>query len=475
MPNTPPSDESSSSESASEPGCSKDRTTAPNALTQAVEKDRRLFALMHQLSMAASSEKRIEGSLSRFIAHRSMEVTGALGAAVYLLDATGRLLTPECVTNESVLMIAITQAQHDEMQGNKSAGMAWAKLKVVEVKDSFLGSVLSWSDPGHIKGWEAVPGMELSARLEPVPMQVLVAPLICGTKRMGVMALTFPKDEVISEHDWMIFAPLVEQCAYALFNAELHKVVKRGDELALDVKNAAEMQRLLHPPQHPKLDGYEVFGTNVAARMLSGDFYDYLYPDGDHFGIVIADVSGKGFPAAMVAVTTRSSVAAHCLGKLSPSHTLRAVNRQVYKDIREDMFVTMSYVVAQRDNPEVTLCRAGHLVPLLWSAKTGTVRPVPSKGIAIGVDAGHVFDSKLEDVRIGLESGDCLLLYTDGVNEASCDDRDEFGEQRIIEIMKNSCPQGAKAVVDDLLAAVIAYMGDDKRMDDITIVAMKKT
>jgi sigma-B regulation protein RsbU (phosphoserine phosphatase) len=217
-----------------------------------------------------------------------------------------------------------------------------------------------------------------------------------------------------------------------------------------------------------------VHGRNRAARILSGDFYDYVQAAPGWFGAVVADVSGKGFPAALIAATCRSALQAHARVHQSPAAVLGAVNRQIFDDIKEDMFVSAVYFVLEEGGHQVTLARAGHPPPLVWRKATGEVETLSSPGLGLGIDAGEVFDRVTKDLTATLQSGDCLLVYTDGVNEAEDADGDEFGEERILTLLKENAPAGTAAVVDAIIAAVDAFTAGRPAMDDITLVALQR-
>ncbi|NBZ96036.1 MAG: serine/threonine protein phosphatase, partial [Proteobacteria bacterium] len=108
-----------------------------------------------------------------------------------------------------------------------------------------------------------------------------------------------------------------------------------------DLAIAREIQKILLPSDAPDLQGFELSGLNLPARTLSGDYFDFLTVDDDHIGIAIADVSGKGVPASLIMAMCRSALRSQSRGELSPSAVLRGVNRQLYPDMKQDMFISM--------------------------------------------------------------------------------------------------------------------------------------
>jgi sigma-B regulation protein RsbU (phosphoserine phosphatase) len=241
-----------------------------------------------------------------------------------------------------------------------------------------------------------------------------------------------------------------------------------------DLQIAREIQKILLPSDAPDLPGFEISGLNLPARTLSGDYFDYLVVDDDHLGIAIADVSGKGVPASLIMAMCRSAVRSQSHGHLSPSAVLRAVNRQLYPDMKEDMFISMAYVVMNRHTGEALLARAGHDAPLFYHAETARVERLNPKGMAVGIDSGGVFDRFCNDFSFRFGQGDLLLLYTDGLTEALDAEGDEFGVERLTGELLESAPTGAVETLHRLARSVQTFSVGQPQHDDITLIALRK-
>jgi sigma-B regulation protein RsbU (phosphoserine phosphatase) len=151
------------------------------------------------------------------------------------------------------------------------------------------------------------------------------------------------------------------------------------------------------------------------------------------------------------------------------------VNRQLYPDIKEDMFISMAYLILDHEHGGVTLARAGHDAPLLYKSDRQTVTPVKSPGMVVGIDSGNVFDRLTSDFAISLESEDCLVLYTDGVTEALNTEGDEFGLERMAQSVHASANGGAPAIVKKVIEDVRNFGDASPQNDDITLIAIRKT
>jgi sigma-B regulation protein RsbU (phosphoserine phosphatase) len=241
-----------------------------------------------------------------------------------------------------------------------------------------------------------------------------------------------------------------------------------------ELQNAREVQRILLPQDDPVVAGFRISGTNLPARIISGDYYDYLDLGERKFGIAIADVSGKGVPAGLLMAMCRSALRSVAPGRSSPSEVLAAVNRQLFPDIREDMFISMAYAILDETNGRLAISRAGH-DPALWFRRdTGKVELLRSPGLALGVDGGTVFERVTRDQIVDLMPGDCVLFYTDGVREAVDSNEEEFGMERMSEAFRIAAPLGAEAVLFRMQEELRQFTGEGPQMDDITLVAIEK-
>jgi sigma-B regulation protein RsbU (phosphoserine phosphatase) len=242
-----------------------------------------------------------------------------------------------------------------------------------------------------------------------------------------------------------------------------------------DLQTANEVQRILLPSESPQLKGFEIVGMNVPARHLSGDYFDFIELDPDRCGVVIADVSGKGVPAALIMAMCRGALRQIAPDRESPAEALRRLNAQLYPDIKEDMFISMAYIILDRRESAVRLARAGHDAPVVYRAADGKVEMVKPPGMAVGIDSGGVFNKSTLDFSLPLGVGDCLVLYTDGVTEALDAAGEEFGVEAMKRAIQASAPEGAAAIVRRVAEEVRAFVGDHPQHDDITLIAIRKT
>ncbi|MCX6857029.1 MAG: SpoIIE family protein phosphatase, partial [Verrucomicrobia bacterium] len=382
-----------------------------------VEEERRMFSFLHDLGEAIAREDS-HMSMYRLIVEGAMKVMESAGGVLYLVDSQGTSLVPRYHSDHCVPLADIPERIATMAKSNDTALMSFLRLHSVAATDGLLGSIYQ-----HQRV-EIIEDLSKDARISGSGAQLqanttaILGPLSFGPKKLGVLAITAAKGQrSFSPNDFEVFRSLVEQCAFALANAMAHQAASEKKQIEAELKSASDIQTILLPSKAPSIPGYTIAGKNIPARVLSGDYFDYISIADGSIGAVIADVSGKGTAAAIITAMCRSVLRFSAQAGASPATTLAAVNRQLYPDIREDMFVTMVYVVIQPDG-SLTLARAGHTLPLVWRKKTGKVETLHSGGLAVGIDKGTVFERVTKDLSFQLDAGDCLLLYTDGVNEA---------------------------------------------------------
>jgi sigma-B regulation protein RsbU (phosphoserine phosphatase) len=301
----------------------------------------------------------------------------------------------------------------------------------------------------------------------------MVSSLLYGKQNMGVFVLANgAAGAPFSQSDFVVFKSIAEQSAFALYNAIIYSEANEKKRLDHDLEIARDIQRILLPAEAPTVRGFEIYGINVPAHQVGGDYFDYINVDEERLGVAIADVSGKGVPASLIMAICRSVLRSQAPQNPSPADVLQKVNRQLYPDIKEDMFITMIYLVL--DSVGITLSRAGHDAPLLYKRGSGSVIPLKPRGMVLGIDSGSVFDRLTSDFTVPLERGDCLVLYTDGVTEALDNDGNEFGVGRMIDSIRQSAPHGAQSIVTRLIEDVRSFAASTPQNDDITLIAIRK-
>jgi len=434
-----------------------------------------VFDFLHGLGEAFSETIR-PANLHRLIVEGATRVLDAQGGALYLVDRTGTKLTPAFVSKGCPPLVDIPAHILQQAAANAAALESFIKLHTIPGGEGLLGSVWQTATPVCLNEFSDAPEL---ARLRDSSLgasSVMVAPLLYAKQNMGVLALANSRmGAPFSQNDFVVFKSITEQSAFALYNAIIYSEANEKKRLDHDLEIARDIQRILLPAEAPKVNGFEIAGLNVPARQVSGDYFDYIKVDDERLGVCIADVSGKGVPASLIMAICRSVLRSQAMGNPSPADVLKKVNRQLYPDIKEDMFISMAYLVLDHTRGTVTLARAGHDAPLLYQAKNKTVTSLKTPGMVVGIDSGDVFDRLTTDVAVPLERDDCILLYTDGITEALDSEGNELGLERAIGVVESSATSGAQATITQLIDDVRNFVGATPQNDDITLIAIRKT
>ena len=241
-----------------------------------------------------------------------------------------------------------------------------------------------------------------------------------------------------------------------------------------DLAVAHEIQLAILPrifPPFPELaEKLEIAATMTAAKDVGGDFYDFFKIDDERIGFIIADVSGKGVPAAIFMAVSRTLIRATALRDVSPAECLSYSNKLLAKESVNCMFVTVFYGIYNTTTGEVIYCNAGHNPPYIVK-KNGEIKalPMPTQPIV-----GILEEYDFEEEKMKLEEGDALVLYTDGVTEAMNPAYEEFGEPRFEETLKKAASEDCQAIIDATKSDMAAFVLDAEQSDDVTMLVLRR-
>ena len=434
-----------------------------------------VFDFLHGLGEAFRETIRPQ-ELHRLIVEGAVRILDAHGGALYVADRIGGKLTPAFISKGCPPLVDVPQDVLQQAAANPIALESFLRLRTVAPREGVIGTVWQTGQAVCLNEFSEAPELARLRGSAFGSVSVIATALRYGDQDLGVLALANgPMGAPFSQADFVVFKSIAEQSAFALYNAIIYSMANEKKRLDHDLEIARDIQRILLPSEAPAIDGFQISGINVPARQVSGDYFDYIQVDQERLGVAIADVSGKGVPASLIMAICRSVLRAEAAGNASPADVLRKVNRQLYPDIKEDMFISMAYLILDHQQDGVTLARAGHDAPLLYKRQSQTVTSVKSPGMVVGIDSGSVFDRLTVDFAVPLERSDCLVLYTDGVTETLNSDGDEFGIDRMMECVRASANDGAQAIVKRIIESVREFTGSIPQNDDITLIAIRKT
>jgi sigma-B regulation protein RsbU (phosphoserine phosphatase) len=235
-----------------------------------------------------------------------------------------------------------------------------------------------------------------------------------------------------------------------------------------ELRIASDIQRSFLPEKIPSIPGFDLAATFIPAMEVGGDFYDFIPGDGK-LGMVIADVSGKSVPAALFMALSRTIVRINATHHEKGTDVLEDANDMICADSKEGMFVTLFYGVLDDNSRSLIYANAGHPPPLLMRRSRNNFERLEVTGIALGAMGG----AKYEERRVELSSGDVLVLYTDGVNEAENSNSEQYGIERLRSKICESCHLSAQGILDNILEDISHFCEGQAQFDDITMVVAK--
>jgi sigma-B regulation protein RsbU (phosphoserine phosphatase) len=297
----------------------------------------------------------------------------------------------------------------------------------------------------------------------------LAVPIVSEAGVIGCLNVESDRLASFTAADAELLHFFASAAALSIAKALLHRQVLEKQRLEDQLKVAHEVQSGLLPGGPPDLPGYDIAAVNLPTQAIGGDYYDYVPLDGDRLGLVVADVSGKGVPAALIMATFRAALRTEMRRRPRLTAVATQLNGAVLEFRDAARFVTAVCGVLEAQSGRLTYVNCGHNPPLLLRGGGGheTLR---RGGAALGLFAGERFRAGTVD----LQPGDSLVLYTDGVVEPADARDEEFGAERLEAAVRAASGRPASEMLRSVLEATRAFSGRDRYDDDFTLVVVKR-
>ena len=256
------------------------------------------------------------------------------------------------------------------------------------------------------------------------------------------------------------------------YEQNLQKITAERERIQTELDLATRIQRDMLPmvfPPFPERSEFDLYATMDPAKEVGGDFYDFFLIDDDHLGFIIADVSGKGIPAALFMMVSKTILNDLAMGGMSPSQVLQTANDSICTRNKEEMFVTVWFGILEISTGIIKCANAGHEKPMVIKADGEVVLINEKPNFVIGGMEGM----KYREYEIALNPGDKIFLYTDGVAEATDLDNNLFGIDRTIDALKENTSADSKEVLKNVRAAVDRFVGEAEQFDDLTMLCLE--
>jgi phosphoserine phosphatase RsbU/P len=297
----------------------------------------------------------------------------------------------------------------------------------------------------------------------------IAVPISLNGEPIGALNLESDTLAAFSEADVETLAFFADASAISIAHAMLHRELIDKRRMQHQLHIAQEVQARLLPDGPPEIEGYDIAGLSIASLTIGGDYFDYMQISPDDLGVVVADVSGKGIPAALIMATFRALFRTHAAGGDGFVRGVQEVNRHLVEATETQAFVTSVYGVLHRPTGRLTYTNCGHNPPLLVSSG-GDIVSLDSGGPPMGIFE----EVKFEAGEVTLGPGDSLVLYTDGIVETANPRGDIFGIERLSDLVRRERHIDAQALIDEVVKATRRFSRSDAHQDDFTMVVLKR-
>jgi serine phosphatase RsbU (regulator of sigma subunit) len=298
-----------------------------------------------------------------------------------------------------------------------------------------------------------------------------IVPLLSHDRVIGILYAAKDIEFGFDQDDVEVISAFADQATIAIENSRLIEKSLERERLVREMLLAQDMQRKLLPQDVPSLAELEIEALSTPAFEVGGDYYDFIMVDEHHLGILVGDVSGKGVSAAFYMAEMKGIFQSLSRIYRSPREFLSKAHATLAATIDKRSFISLIYAVIDLRSGVTRVARAGHC-PLLHVAN-GQGRYIKPQGMGLGMGSNAFFESTISEEEVCLETGNALILYTDGVTEAHPKDADEFGYENLLAVARRHGALSALGIRDAIIEAVVAHMQHESPEDDLTLVVVK--
>lgn len=298
----------------------------------------------------------------------------------------------------------------------------------------------------------------------------LTVAMVFRNKPIGVLRLYSPKSKRFNQDDIAIARAVASQCAVAITNARLYTEAIEGARIAEQMHLAGIIQRRMIPQKPPVVAGLDIAATYIPCFEIGGDFYDLQRIDDTKIAVAIADVIGKGIPAAIMMSSFRGTLRAYADrvdGQNSIEDIVTKLNKMACRECRDGEFITLLYAIIDAQKRTVTYCSCGHEPAIL--IRGGQIKELTTGGLVLGVDV----KARYEIETIQLSGGDCLMFYTDGLADATNFNGEFWMRERMLETAKKFSGDSAEQMVRNILGYRRRFVGLARQLDDTSLIVVK--
>jgi len=417
-----------------------------------VEENQRLKRAVEELSILNDLARAIGASVNsqdimHTIIHRSLRAINAEQGVITLVD-------PEANSPMKTLVRTMaSSAQNPRYHFNQSL-LGWMHLNKRPI---------TINDPASDARFR---GVQWDASIR----SLLCVPMMIKSELKGVLTVYNKKDgKQFSDEDQRLLAIIAAQSAQVVENARLYESEQALMRMKEEIRLAARIQTDLLPSTAPVIEGYDVAGKSVPAQMVGGDYFDFIPTEDHRIAVCLADVSGKGLPASLLMANVQATLRGQTLLNVSPKVSVQRANKLLFQSTSAEKFVTLFYAILDPKLHRLVFANAGHDNPFLLAAD-GSTRRLMTGGLVLSI----MEDFPFEEETVDLGRGDLLVIYSDGITEATNTSEVQFGEERLANVIREHREESASGLVECIIKEVKAHAGGMAQADDMTLVVVKR-
>lgn len=299
-----------------------------------------------------------------------------------------------------------------------------------------------------------------------------IVPLVIKSRIIGTLCfgLKYSGSQFSGKDIEQLYAA-ANQLAIAVENARLYKSEVEKEKIEHDLELAKNIQKRLLPSFIPSINNFDICGMMIPAMQVGGDYYDLIQINEHKVFVTVGDVSGKGLSASLYMAKLQTIIQLYCKEGSTPKEILTEANKLLYESLDAGSFITLTLALFDKENMKMKLCRAGHL-PLLFF-ENGESKLIKTKGIALGLDNGPLFEKNLEELEIDLKSGQIFAFFSDGISEAMNENNELFGEESLLDIFEKNYKENSDLIMEKIENRILQFRGKAEQHDDMTMVIVK--
>jgi sigma-B regulation protein RsbU (phosphoserine phosphatase) len=286
---------------------------------------------------------------------------------------------------------------------------------------------------------------------------------------IGIITVFNKKNGEFDNNDKRLLSIIATQSAQVIENARLLEEEQQLFIFQEELRTAAEIQNKLLPQEPPTIECFDIAGKSIPAKTVGGDYFDFMKTDYQQLMFCLADVTGKGLPAALLMANTQATIRGQAINISSPAKSVANANRLIHYNTGMGKFVTLFYGLLDCHKFQIKYCNAGHDHPMLF--RNGKLHDRLTTG---GLVLGFLPEYDYQEDVISLVPGDVLVIYSDGVTEAMNENEEEFGEDRLQEIVEKNYHLSATDMVEHIISEVRDHAGRVSQSDDITLLVIRR-